>query len=126
MISFTEDTLPSGSSRGFSVKVQVLLPAPKHKGYAKAYPLCFGLVRSSQRLSAARLHFIFYFAMMRRGNVWRVAKQMTDGVRQDKLAVSLRETGSTCPFTRTSRQCRQPIVAVSTAEFVCSAYEGTI
>ena len=38
------------------------------------------------------------------GNVWRFAKQMTDFVRQGKLAVSLCETCSTCPVTRTNKK----------------------
>ena len=88
------DALDSGSSRGFSVKVQVLLPAPNKWRYAIACRFLFGL--SEKLAEASQCH-------RRWGNVWRFAEQMTDGVRQDKLAVSLCETCSTSPFTRTKQ-----------------------
>ena len=78
------DALDSGSSRGSSVKVQVLLPAPKLNGHQLVSVFALAdkwLAKPAQRPWA-----------LVAGNVCRFAKQMTDGVRQDKLAVSLCET----------------------------------
>ena len=50
------DALDSGSSRGNSVKVQVLLPAPKQKRMASAILFCFSTNITMQDLSNAKIH----------------------------------------------------------------------
>ena len=89
------DALDSGSSRGSSVKVQVLLPAPNKRRYATACRLLFGLCDWLAEASQRRRRW---------GNVWRFAKQMTVDDRQGKLAAERSEAGSTCPFTRTNKK----------------------
>ena len=90
------DALDSGSSLCKEVQVQVLLPAPKRSGHrlVSAFALADNwLAEPPQRPRA-----------LEAGNGWRFARQMTDGVRQDKLAVERSETGSICPFTRTKQK----------------------
>ena len=70
------DALDSGSSLCKEVQVQVLLPAPKLNGHQTVSVFALAdnwLAEASQR-------------RRRPSNVWRFAAQMTDCVRQDKLA----------------------------------------
>ena len=69
-----------------TVRVQVPFPAPKKQVGNRLPVFLFGNgLRRTRSAKGA-------------GNVWRFARQMTDVVRQGKLAVERRETGSTVPF----------------------------
>ena len=76
-----------------TVRVQVPFPAPK-KQVGNRLPVFF----------CSEMGYAEPVAPKAPGNVWRFARQMTDIVRKDKLAVERSETGSTVPFPAPKKQ----------------------
>ena len=100
------DALDSGSSRGSSVKVQVLLPAPKRKSTVKTVLFCFATGDLARALPPSP-HFPFMFRSTAAEKVGGFAKQM--------MAV---------PSSQTSSVSAQPTKRFNASFYPCHKNKG--
>ena len=103
------DALDSGSSGGNFVEVQVLLPAPKRRGYATAYPLLFVRVIGSTE-SLRRFGFCLQNALIKSATKRHRAEMAP-------LFIYLRRARveSSSPLTHTSKRiCTSPTTVFTT------------